>query len=139
MTRPSRRGATAVEVALTMPLFVALLAGVFDLAWLAFQRSALTSSAALGCRVGALQDPGEDDAAWDEMEDAVDLAIRDALAATGTPCTADTCVVEVTAFGEDPGRSLGCTVRRDYASLTGLLPAPDEIEYTLVVRMEWQR
>ncbi len=139
MTRPSRRGATAVEVALTMPLFVALLAGVFDLAWLAFQRSALTSSAAIGCRVGALQDPGEDDAAWKEMEDAVDLAIRDALAATGAPCTADTCVVEVTSFGHDPGRSLGCTVRRDYASLTGLLPAPDEIEYTLVVRMEWQR
>lgn len=137
--RRARRGANAIEVALTMPVFVALLAGVVDLAWLAFQRSALMSSAALGCRVGALTDPGEDDAAWDALELTVDDAIRDALAETAAPCDPAVCVVELERFGDDPGRSLGCTVRTRFEPPIGLLLRPFDIESTIVVRMEWQR
>ncbi len=137
--RGARRGASAVEFALILPVFVALIAAVMDLAWLAFQRSALSSSAALGCRVGALYDPGLGDADWDGLEAAADAGIREALAATGAACESETCTIEVRSFGEAPGRSLGCTVRRDVSPLTSLVLGPMEIEATIVVRMEWQR
>ncbi|MDP2310076.1 MAG: pilus assembly protein [Pseudomonadota bacterium] len=135
----ARRGASALEFALILPIFVALLAGVMDLAWLAFQRSALSSSAALGCRVGALVDPGEGDMYWSELEENAQLAIVDALAATGSVCDPEDCTVAVSSFGTDPGRSLGCTVTREFRPLTGLILDPMPIEYTIVVRMEWQR
>lgn len=134
-----RRGASALEFALILPVFVALIAAVMDLSWLMFQRSALSSSAALGCRVGALVDPGQDDADWDQLEDSAELAILDALAATRAPCDPEDCSVVVRSFGTDPGRSLGCTIERTFRPLTPLIMNPFQIESTIVVRMEWQR
>lgn len=138
-SRRGRRGTSALEFALILPIFVALIAAVMDMSWLAFQRSALTSSAALGCRVGALFDPGESDALWDDLEESAELAILDALAATRATCDPSDCTVIVQAFGADPGRSLGCTIRRTFRPLTPLILDPMEIESTVVVRMEWQR
>ncbi|MDP2316657.1 MAG: TadE/TadG family type IV pilus assembly protein [Pseudomonadota bacterium] len=137
--RAARRGASALEFALTLPVFVVLVVGVADLAWLAFQRSALSSSVALGCRAGALVDPGLGDVDWADLETAAEAGVLDALAATGAGCEPDDCVVTITSFGSDPGRSLGCTVSRDFAPLTALVMEPIRIESTIVVRMEWQR
>jgi hypothetical protein len=138
LRRARRLGASALEFALILPVFVLLVSAVMDLAWLAFQRSALSSSAALGCRVGALLDPGEDDALWDELEEGARDGILAALASTAAPCNED-CTVTVTAFGTDPGRSLGCTVVREFRPLTPLIMSSFPIESTIVVRMEWQR
>lgn len=139
MRRTPRRGATALEFALILPVFVALLAGIMDVSWFAFQRSALASSVAIGCRTGAIFDPGFGDAEWDTLELRVDTAIREALAATAAACESDTCTIEVSSFGVDPGRSLSCSVRRDVTPLTSLLFDPLSIESTIIVRMEWQR
>lgn len=134
-----RRGATAIEVALILPIFVALLASVMDLAWLAYQRSAISSSVALGCRAGAIIDPGYNDSDWGRLETNAEDAVKDALARTGAPCDISDCTVTVSTFGTDPLRGLECTVHRDFQPLTSLILDPMEIEETIVVRMEWQR
>ncbi len=140
MTRRARRaGATALEFALVLVVFVPLVAGVMDVAWLAFQRSALASSVALGCRAAALVDPGEGDTDWDTLATAAEDEVLLALASTGAPCEPDECTVELSSFGTDPGRSLGCTVSREFQPLTSLVLDPMAIAATIVVRMEWQR
>lgn len=105
----------------------------------AFQRSALASSVALGCRAAALVDPGEGDTDWDTLATAAEDEVLLALASTGAPCEPDECTVELSSFGTDPGRSLGCTVSREFQPLTSLVLDPMAIAATIVVRMEWQR
>jgi len=137
--RARRGGATALEFALVLVVFVPLVAGVMDVAWLAFQRSALASSVALGCRAAALVDPGEGDSDWATLANSAEDEILAALASTGAPCEPLECTIGVRSFGADPGRSLGCTVSRDFTPLTSLVLDPMPIESTIVVRMEWQR
>lgn len=140
MTRRDRRGASALEFALLLPVFVVLLTATIDLGWLFYQRSAIASAAALGCRAGALVDPGVDDVWWEDLEAAVQTRVEETFAATGAPCdlTGD-CVTAVEAFGEDPGRSIGCSVSRGYTPLVGMVIPSMTLSYRMVVRLEWQR
>lgn len=128
-----------MEFALILPVFVALMGGVFDLSWLAFQRSALAASVALGCRQGAIYDPGIGDAHWSSLVAEVEEGVNAALTATGAPCEPDECVITVSDFGTAPGRSISCTVSRDFSSLTSIALPDMEITATNVVRLEWQR
>jgi hypothetical protein len=115
------------------------MAAVMDLSWLAYQRSAISSSIAIGCRAGAIMDPGYNDSDWAALEAGAEAAVLSALASTGAACDNADCTVTVTSFGTDPLRGLECTVHRDFQPLTSLILDPIEIEETIVVRMEWQR
>lgn len=135
-----RRGATAVEFALTMPVFVTLLIAVFDLSWVYMQKAALDSSASIGCRAGALVDPGRGEAKLADVEAAAKAALWDAMERSGMgACEDDTCEVEVEVFGSVPSRSLKCTVRRDYRPLVGLVVGELTLASDQAVRLEWQR
>lgn len=59
--RDSRRGATAVEVALLMPLFMMLTLGMLDFSRALFVRHALLEAAQAGARVAALPSTSTND------------------------------------------------------------------------------
>ena len=55
-----RRGNHAVELALILPIFLALLTGVFDYGWLMLHRQLAADAAQTGARAGAMAGEEED-------------------------------------------------------------------------------
>lgn len=129
--RKTRRGANAIEFALTFPVFLAMSFGMMEFGWY-FSRVAQVNSASLdGCRAGGLVD--------ENFGNPITEATFQAGQALGTqglscdPCTA-------TFDGVIPDKGLVCTVRIDHQGVSGLLPfLPSEITKTTRVRLEWQR
>ena len=136
--RRARRGANAVELALTMPVFVAVLGGVFDYTWYLYRQSALDSSTHLGCRVGSTIDPGEADAQLGVVETEATDAVVSAMSSAGIPCDGD-CVVQIETFGVTPGRSLRCITQQDFTPLVGIALGARQITARSAVRFEFQR
>lgn len=135
-----RRGATAVEFAMTVPVFLVAMMSIFDMSWVFMQQSALDSSANIGCRAGALVDPGIGEAKIDDVQEAAEEAMWSAMSTSGGgECTDDTCSVEVEVFSASPGRSLKCTVHRDFTPLIGMVVNPVTMTSNQAVRLEWQR
>jgi Flp pilus assembly protein TadG len=137
--RRGRGGATLMEFALTAPVFILILFGIFDLGWLAYQRSALETAVIVGCRVGALRDPGVDDADLPELELAVSEAVMTALDEVGAPCDTSACTVLVETFGSNPTRNLRCSVTRDLDPLVGFVLPRLTLRAAIAARMERQR
>ncbi len=52
--RNLRRGANAIEFALTLPVFVALVMAIFEFGWMFFMRSTIIHAVRDGCRAGAV-------------------------------------------------------------------------------------
>ena len=143
MTRSKhRRGANALEFALIFPIFWLLLGGAADLGWLFYHQSILDAATVVGCRAGAIVDPG-----WNETDMAnVEQAANDAMihvldAYPGTYCDPhhDDCYLSVTPTGTAPGRSLICRVERDFTPIIGVAARPVRLHSAIAVRMEWQR
>ncbi|MCB9793794.1 MAG: pilus assembly protein [Alphaproteobacteria bacterium] len=139
MLRRDRRGAAHLEFGLTLPLFVLLIVGSMEMAWLFFQRSALDSAASIGCRAGALVDPGYQDADFTDVESAAQSAMVTAFEENGGDCSSAACDTSVTAFGDVPGRSLQCSVSIEFQPLLGWVLSEFTLQSSQVVRMEWQR
>jgi hypothetical protein len=145
-TRPStrrwgsRRGTNAAEFALILPTFIFLIMTLMDFGWLFFQRTTLDMAATVGCRAGALVDPGDEERFMSRVQDRADAAMRAELLRSGAgECDDDTCYTDVIAYGASPGRSLLCVVGRDIEPLVGLALEPMTLESSIAVRMEWQR
>lgn len=134
-----RRGAASVELALTLPWFCLMMFGAIDVGWLFFQRSALDSSASIGCRAGALVDPGIDDVDMSVVESTAQAKMVAALEETGGDCSGSACTTTVSTFGSSPGRSLVCTVTYEFMPIIGWVLGEMTLASTQVVRMEWQR
>lgn len=135
-----RRGATAIEFALTMPVFTLLVIAVIDMSWVYMQKSALDSSASIGCRAGALVDPGRGEANIADVEDAASAALREAMSSSGMgACDESTCSVAVEVFGSVPARSLKCTVKRKFDPIVGMVVGDMTLASDQAVRLEWQR
>ena len=137
-TRRRRRGAEIVEIALILPIFVLILMAMMDIAWVFFHQSALDASANIGCRAGALIDPGQSDEYLDDLEQVAQAALLQALIENGTGSCEGECVTEVSTFGDSPGRSLLCEVQRDVDPLLGIVVSPMTLDSVQVVRLEWQ-
>jgi hypothetical protein len=139
--RRSRRGATLLEFALLLPVFLMLVLGSFDSAWLAYRLSSLDAAAASGCRAGALVDPGWGDANLAQVEttaqDAIDLAMEEAGFTGG--CDPLTCVIDVQIFDAAPSRSIDCRIQQEVQPIVGMFLQPVTISSRKIVRMEWQR
>lgn len=135
----SRRGAEALELALIMPVLVALFGGMMDIAWLFYTESSLDASTNLGCRAGALIDPGVAESNLAEVRATTQEALVTAMSEQGLANCADRCAAEVEVFGETPGRTLTCSITYAYTPLIGIASGSMTLESTQVVRMEWQR
>lgn len=133
-----RRGNTAIEFALCMPLWVALVFAIMDYGWLFFQASSLNAATNLGCRAGSLVDPGPYDEDIDQVE-AVAAARMEANLVTieGQPCIE--CGVDAHTVGEPPQRTLVCTATRQLDPIVGIFIHSQQMTATQTARLEWQR
>lgn len=139
LRRRPRRGAEALEFALVLPVFVLIMVGMADVAWLFYTESSLDAATNVGCRAGALIDPGIAESNMAEVQDTTQQALVTAMTEQGLPACADRCQAEVAVFGETPGRTLTCQVTFDHAPLIGFALSDMTLSATQVVRMEWQR
>jgi hypothetical protein len=132
----SRRGANAIEFAMTFPVFIMVLGGMIDCAWLVTQRSAFESAAHLGCREGATRDPGFLLVNLAAVQTYASTQSKTRLLRYGGICNA--CTVTVDTLYANPAMSLRCKVEGAYKPLFGILPALP-LKSQAVVRMEYQR
>lgn len=133
-----RRGANATEFALLLPAFVALIAGAMELSWMFYQHGALRTAVSHGCRAGAMLDPGRLEDQMDTVASAARNAVVDEYEWSVGRCPS--CVSTAVAVGTPPTRSLTCTLRAPYVSLTRLLgDRSGTMEDSVTMRMEFQR
>lgn len=132
MSRRARRGASAIEFALTMPAFVLLLALFTDYGWLFFQQANLDNAVHRGCRTGAVTDPLRE-----SPEDAARASIAADLTLFGVRCDGG-CVTRIETRGAHPSISMFCAIDAPYEPLFGLAATPARIQATTLMRYEWQ-
>lgn len=129
----SRRGANAIDLALCMPVFALLVAGLVDFGWLFFHRAAVGAAAQKGCRAGALVDPIRGD-----PEGTAATAMVSALLANGVPC-GDSCATSVLDVGTEGKRTLICRLSIHFHPLVGVLARDMPLSATAEAPFEWQR
>lgn len=134
--RRARRGATAIEFALLLPIFVGLVAGLIDVSWMFWQKTAMQVAVADGCRVGAIRDPGQGNPYLTDLQEAARSAVQTRLEALGVAC-AD-CTVTVVVEDVLGVNSLECSMTRTSGALAGLLPHLPMYASALT-QMEYQR
>lgn len=134
----TRTGNAALEFALLLPVFAALLVGILDYGWLFYHHAALDSATSTGCRAGSLLDPGMGEADMAAVQSRGETATSDALTALGIDCDGR-CRTTATAFGTNPARSLRCSLQFDFDPLVGVYLDPVTMESLQVARLEYQR
>ena len=138
--RRKRRGANAIEFAITLPVFLIVISGIMDFSWFAYQRSILKTAAMEGCRAASLVDPGEEDIAISGVIQTGSKTMLERLTALGgEELCANRCNTKVNFIGTAPGRSLQCTIGGEYHPLWGMVVGSINISSTSITLMEWQR
>lgn len=133
-----RRGAAALEFALLLPPFLALLFGVIDFGWYFFQRSSLDSAVTLGCRAGSLINPGEGDANLAAVQARAEDVMAEVME-QGLSRTRDSSwTFSVETFGASPSRSLRCTAAASFEPILGVYLDERVFTANQAVRLEWQ-
>ena len=137
MIKSSRHGATALEFALTLPLFVALVAAIMEYSWMFYMRSTVIHAVRDGCRAGAV-------IPWNESPSPNEVAqqrMTSFLAGYSIDCRGDSerCGITVTSEGESPYETMNCALSIAYEPLLGLLPAPTKLGAGSVVMYEIQQ
>ncbi len=115
-----RGGSAAIEFALILPVFLALLVGMFEMSWMFFQRASVIAATREGCRAAAvIPDPAvQASYALDKIDQNL---IRYGIDCGNThSCEIPTPTIQGTA----PYETLRCEVNVEFRELTGLLPVP---------------
>lgn len=136
--RGARRGGNAVEFALLLPVWVLIIGATMDFGWLFYHQAVLDSATTIGCRRGALLDPGDADEHITEILDATTVRMEAVLAAFGMDHPGEFTVNAYT-IGEPPARSLVCEVGCRVEPLTGLVTTSRTLRANQLSRLEWQR
>lgn len=132
--RKGRRGGNAIEFALTLPLYLAMVLGIADFGYLYHIQAGLDNAVASACREGAKIDP--------DLNDPVTVATaalntRSAMFCAGQ-CSAS--VVDLnTGQWAPPDRTIQCSITRNYSPLIGFVPHPTTLSSVSFQRLEWQR
>jgi Flp pilus assembly protein TadG len=124
---------------MVMPVLVLLIVGMMDIGWLFYTESSLDAATNLGCRAGALIDPGVAEGNLAEVQDTTQEGLVAAMSEQGLGNCAEQCEATVSVFGETPGRTLSCVVTYEFRPIIGMTLGSLTLEATQVVRMEWQR
>lgn len=143
MRRSNRRGVNSIEFALILPVFLLLVGGTMEFAWVFWQRTTLVDIVRYGCREGSVISPSDGD------------PVGEALAAMenwgqvihkGMACDNESggyCTVEAEVKISDAGMAeLHCTATIEkYAPLLnlGFIPEPRKgVRAVSVIRLELQ-
>lgn len=132
--RRRRIGASAIEFALLMPVFVLVLAGLMEMSWVFFQDSGLNAALRAGCRAGALTPATAMPGPEEVTEDTVDTWMgRYNQSCTGSSAR---CSVSTVLESNEGETLIRCSATLQYESLTGLIPVPDELSSVAEMRLE---
>jgi len=117
---PPRRGATAVEAALTLPILFVLLAGIFELTWYIHRRSMVAEATQYGARAASVS--YDSTALGATATTAVEARLQ-SLGFAGVHATVTSGLVTTGTVD-----AVEVSVVVPYTGLTGLMPAPTTIE-----------
>ncbi len=127
MSRRIRRAAQAVEFALLLPVVLILLAGITDFGWFFTQQLGVTQAAREGVRAGALA-WGDDDPVF--LAHSAAQAVVDGWNLSGV-------VIDAQLRGDASlGSVIEVSVTAPYDPLFHLIPAPDHLGQTVIMRTE---
>jgi len=133
-----RRGATALEFAILMPVVMVLFCGIFESGWAFYQHDVLVRAVRAGCRAGAIADAADRTLV---AEDAVLRSLQDAgFACEGSGCTVDVhTLADTSTTGMGHDAMLACSVRKPVSPLTAAIPGLDglHIKAATRLRVEW--
>lgn len=130
LTRSRQRGAAAVEFALVMPLFAAILFGIMEYGWVFYQQFNVAAAVRDGLRVGVTvsQTATPDPRSSAQSRTQADLDVAHIAGATITPLYS----------GSSPTKLLTLTVVAPYHPLIGLVPTPAHLRYSMTMMLELQ-
>lgn len=139
LTSPRRRrGANAIEFALTLPVFLAIILGLMDYGWFFANQAGLNNAVSLACREGSMRDenlgaPSPDDIAKTE------------IATRAAPWCGGACGSPVAYLDDSEStatlkrKTLVCSQVMTFNPLVGFAPTPNQIVSQSRYRLEWQR
>lgn len=135
LLRVARRGATALEFALLLPVFTAILFAVMEYGWIFYQQSNVVAATRDALRV-AVTIPKSESPAPDA---AADEQVRAKLTQFGyTSDQLDAATITVTYNGATPSETLTLEVTMPYEPIIGLVSVPNAISCSMTMRLELQ-
>ena len=129
------RGASALEFALTLPVVVAVLAGILEYGWYLFQLSNVVHALRDGTRIGVTV-PSTDETGAAARAEAHARIVLDGL---GVPCTdGGGCIVTASIATIEDVDTLTMAIEVDYEPIVGLLPSPTQLHGTFTMMLQEQ-
>ena len=138
-----KRGANAIEFALTLPVFLVVFFGAMDWGWYFFMRAQVMNATVIGCEIGSRVHPDSPKSPAKLASDELDSRYQ----TLGWKCSSlgSFCDYEIetteragdTTFGEH--KTLFCKSRLPYTPLTGYVAVPETISVQSEMRMEFQK
>ena len=130
-----RRGASALEFALTLPVVMIVLAGILEYGWYLFQLSNVVHALRDGTRIGVTVPLASSTPPTTRAEEHA----RAVMNGLGVPCEdGDGCMVTAVINASDEFDVLNLTIEVNYDPIVGLLPAPDLLRGTFTMMMQEQ-
>ena len=125
-----RRGSTAIEFALTLPLLFVIVSGILEYGWYLFQLSSVVHAVRDGTRIGVTV-PLEEG-----PEEIATTHARNVLAGLGVPCGASGCTVEASLAPAGDITIMRLEIEVPYEPVVGLLPHPSVLRGHFTMMMQ---
>lgn len=134
-SRRRRSGAAAIEFALCLPIFLAIVFAIMEFGWVFFQQANVVAAVREGLR-GAVPLAQEDDCV--PANSAVDL-VKTSLRRSGyTDAQITAATITQACTGSTPEEALTVTADVPYSALIGFVPTPDHIHAEMTMILELQ-
>ena len=136
-SRSLRRGASAIEFALCLPIFCAIVFGIIEYGWVFFQQANVIAAVREGARLGVTLPRTSD------PEGTAIAEVRNTLRGVGytsaqvDAATVTATVTDSTANGA-PSDAMTVVARVPYQQIIGMIPVPPEIHAEMTMMMEFQ-
>ena len=131
----TRRGASALEFALTLPVVMVVLAGILEYGWYLFQLSNVVHALRDGTRIGVTVPLTEATPPATRAEQHA----RDVMNGLGVPCEDGAgCTVTAIIRPSDDFDVLQLRIEVDYVPIVGLLPSPSRLQGSFTMMMQEQ-
>lgn len=135
LQRRGRRGASAIEFALCLPIFVAIAFSIIEYGWVFFQQANVIAAVREGVRFGVTL---QQDGACVPTDVLVDR-VRTTLSGVGyNPDQVARATISVTCTGSSPEELLTIGTDVPYTPLVGIIPTPDKIHGDMTMILEYQ-
>lgn len=146
--RRNRRGANALEFALTLPIFITITFGMMEFGYFFSRKALVNSIIGKACREAAIVDtraPPPTVSCGGGGDDCVEQMALDTMnnlmANAGMGCSSCTANVVGSASNVPPDKRVTCRIDTPHQDITGFYTAffPTNLEAETTVRLEWQR